>query len=373
MRSFTRSLLIGFISLIASHSSAAPDSDALGKILAIGPEGKGNAEAGQAWQQLATLPPSELTALLTAMDGANSLSQNWLRAAIETIATRAHKENQLPQQDLTAFIADTRHDDAPRLLAYELLLRHSPQQAEQVRPNLLHDPAAELRIYPVETLIQKGQKHLADNQNPQAIEAFQTALSGARDQDQINTLAEHLRKLDQQVDLPTHFGFLMSWHLIAPFTNVERKGFDTVFPPEQNIDLNASYPGKGQQATWKPFTSQEDNGIIDFNKAFDSLKEVTGYAHTVFHATEERPAELRLGCKNGWKIWFNGQLLFGRDEYHRGMKMDQYKFPVTLQKGPNTILVKCCQNEQTETWTAEWNFQLRICDSTGTAILSAQP
>jgi hypothetical protein len=42
---------------------------------------------------------------------------------------------------------------------------------------------------------------------------------------------------------------------------------------------------------------------------------------------------------------------------------------VTLKKGKNTLLVKCCQNEQTEQWTVEWRFQLRICDATGTAIL----
>ena len=89
----------------------------------------------------------------------------------------------------------------------------------------------------------------------------------------------------------------------------------------------------------------------------------------VYKRQTERDAEIRLGCKNAWKIWLNGDLVFGRDEYHRGKEIDQYRLPVKLRKGPNAILVKCCQNEQTETWTVEWEFQLRICDSTGTAIL----
>lgn len=72
-------------------------------------------------------------------------------------------------------------------------------------------------------------------------------------------------------------------------------------------------------------------------------------------------AELRLGCKNGWKVWLNGEMLFGRDEYHRGMKLDQYKLPIHLKKGKNSILIKCCQNEQTEQWTVEWQFQIRAC------------
>lgn len=97
---------------------------------------------------------------------------------------------------------------------------------------------------------------------------------------------------------------------------------------------------------------------------------MTGYAFTEFNAAAAGPAELRLGCKNGWKVWFNGALLFGRDEYHRGARIDQYRLPVTLKAGKNTILVKACQNEEVKDWTKEWEFQLRVCDASGTAILA---
>jgi hypothetical protein len=63
-------------------------------------------------------------------------------------------------------------------------------------------------------------------------------------------------------------------------------------------------------------------------------------------------------------------LLFGRDEYHRGIRIDQYILPIQLKRGKNTLLVKACQNEQEQDWTVQWQFQLRICDSTGTAIHS---
>jgi len=69
-------------------------------------------------------------------------------------------------------------------------------------------------------------------------------------------------------------------------------------------------------------------------------------------------------------VWFNGKLLFGRDEYHRGSRIDQYRLPVELKAGKNTILVKVCQNEEVKDWTKEWEFQLRVCDATGTAILA---
>ncbi|MEZ5327020.1 MAG: hypothetical protein R3F19_18375 [Verrucomicrobiales bacterium] len=35
------------------------------------------------------------------------------------------------------------------------------------------------------------------------------------------------------------------------------------------------------------------------------------------------------GSKNAWKIWLNGELIFGRDEYHRGAAIDQIPLPVS--------------------------------------------
>jgi len=32
--------------------------------------------------------------------------------------------------------------------------------------------------------------------------------------------------------------------------------------------------------------------------------------------------------------------------------------------------VKVCQDGQTKDWTKEWQFQFRVCDATGTAILA---
>jgi hypothetical protein len=163
----------------------------------------------------------------------------------------------------------------------------------------------------------------------------------------------------------------MKWKVIGPFDNTDRKGFETVFPPEKELRLDSVYEGKGKQVKWVPFESTNEYGKLDFNQPLGSEKEVTGYAVTTIDAPAEREAELRLGCKNAWKIWLNGELLFGRDEYHRGQQMDQYKLKCRLKKGANTVLVKCCQNEQKEAWTVEWEFQLRLCDSTGTALLAS--
>ena len=97
---------------------------------------------------------------------------------------------------------------------------------------------------------------------------------------------------------------------------------------------------------------------------------MAGYAYAEFNSESKRPVELRLGCKNAWKVWLNGKFLFGRDEYHRGMEIDQYRMAGELKKGKNVILVKICQNEQTEQWTKEWEFQLRVTDPLGAVVAS---
>lgn len=371
MKLFPLSML--WLALFAAGSAVCPLQAAPGdleKIRSVGSEGAGNEAATAAWKSLAQSDPKELVAILKGMNGANPLAQNWLRAAVESVADRARAADAFPVADLAALVKDTGNDTAPRLLAYELLQSDAATVAAELRPGLLNDPAAELRLFAVAELLEAGEALKKKDDKAGAVQAFKKALDGARDEEQINALAKGLRDLGEKVDLPRHFGFLMDWHLIAPFTNVDRGGFDTAFPPEQGVDLKAKYPGKGTEAAWVPYQSKDEYGMIDFNTPFGMLKEVTGYAYTEFESGEERAAEIRLGCKNGWKVWFNGKLLFGRDEYHRGMKLDQYKLPITLKKGKNTLLVKCCQNEQTEQWTVEWRFQLRICDSTGTAILS---
>lgn len=359
------------LALVAAAGPALADLTAdLNLLRAVEKEGKGNAEASKAWQNVGQAKADDLPKLLAAMDGANPLAANWLRGAIGAVEQREAKA--LPVPALVAFVKDTKHSPEARATAFDLVLHHAASEAEKLTPQLIEDPSAELRRHPVAKLTEEGQALLAKGDKDGAAKAFKKAMQGARDEDQIKALAKQLRGLNEQVDLPKHFGFLMHWHMIAPFSNNERKGFDAVYPPEEKVDFKATYPGKGKEAVWQDFTSTDEYGKIDFNKPFGMEKEVVGYAATDFVSTTERDAEIRIGCKNGWKVWLNGKLLFARDEYHRGAKLDQYKLPCHLKAGANTLLVKCCQNEQKETWTVEWEFQLRVCDATGTAILAAK-
>jgi hypothetical protein len=334
----------------------------------VGPEGAGNDKASEAWKNVAQAGPGALALLLGQTGKTGAVADNWLRLAGNVIVDRALKSGaSLPLAELEAFVRETSNLDAARLLAFDLLAQADPAKAKAVELTLTDDPVQALRRGAVAHLISAA----AALEGEAAKTAYQEALRLVRDEDQTKAVAEALRKMGETVDLPKHFGFITRWDIIGPFDNAERKGFDAQFGPEKDRAMAAKYEGKTGKVSWKQYESTDEYGKIDFNKPLTPLKEATAYAMASFESNEEREVELRLGCKNAWKVWVNGVLLFGRDEYHRGQRMDQYKLKCRMRQGVNTILVKCCQNEQTESWTAEWEFQLRVCDSTGTALLSA--
>lgn len=343
--------------------------ESIKSLASVGREGQGNEAASAAWQQVVAAGPNALPPLLAAAGQGSAVADNWLRVAGNAIVDAAVRDKApIPVAELEAFLRDVTRPDSARQLAFDLLKAADAGKADSIEPSLLSDPVQDLRRGAVQRLIDAAK---AIKEPEEAKTAYQQALNAVRDEDQTNFIAAELKKLGVPVDLPKHFGFIVDWKVIGPFENTERKGFDTVFPPETEQRLDAVYPGKSGDVKWQSFVSKDEYGKLDFNKPLGMLKEVTGYAFATFDSAEAREAELRLGSKNGWKVWLNGELLFGRDEYHRGQQMDQYKLRCQLKKGANTVLVKCCQNEQKEQWTVEWEFQLRVCDRAGTAILAA--
>ena len=348
-----------------SQTNPSDPAQHIAIIQKVGLKGAGNPEAAVAFQKLSQARASSILPLLRAIEKSNPIARNWLRSAVEAIVERelAAKKS-LPFEELESFLADRNQAPEARRLAFDLMLAIDRETSEKLIPGFIDDPSTELRRDAVALLMGSSRKAGED------ATTYRKALDAARDVDQIQEIAKALTELKEKVDLSRHFGFLTNWQVIGPFHNSERKGFAEVFPPEKGVDLKASYEGKESEVTWQALSTDDPYGKVDFNKPYGKLKEVTGYAYHEFDAGEARPAELRLGCKNAWKIWLNGKLVFERDEYHRGQRIDQYIMPVELRKGSNTILLKLCQNEQKQDWTVQWEFQLRVCDATGTAILA---
>jgi hypothetical protein len=340
--------------------------------LAVGDKGRGNAEAAKAWREVVQSDAATLPDLLVALNGASPLAANWIRGAIDAIAQRELDRGKLPTAALEEFVLDTSHAPRARRLAYEWLARADKTTPDRLIPGMLNDPSTEFRRDAVARLLaEAGKTPESDTAARRAL--YQKALAGARDKDQVETIAAALKKLGQEVDLATHYGFLLRWKVIGPFDNVGGKGFNVAYPPENAIDVKASYPGKKEEVSWSDHETKDPYGKVDLNKAVGKHMGAAAYALADFQSDKQQKVHVRITSLCAVKLWVNGRALAAHEVYHSGPagEIDTYIAEAALQPGKNVILVKCLQNEQTEDWAQNWDFQLRVCDATGTAVLSA--
>ncbi len=341
----------------------------LATLKSVGREGSGNVEAARAWRTLSKADAASLPEVLAAWDDADPTAANWLRAAVDVIAERAvHAKKPLPAAELEAFVRQKQHNGSARRLAYEWLVRVDPAAPSRLLSGMLNDPSLELRRDAVALAIKDGQT-LAARDKVAGRQALERAFEGARDRDQVEALSAELKKLGAPVDLAKHFNFIIGWNLIGPFDNHDRKGFDKTYPPELDVDLQASYQGKdGVIVRWAPGATTDPFGMLDLNKLIGKHMGAVAFAVADVESTAAQPVQIRVGSNNAVKIYLNGKLLFGREEYHHGIEMDQYVASGELKAGKNRVLLKVCQNEQTDDWAQNWSFQLRLTDSVGGAI-----
>ncbi len=334
----------------------------------IEPGGLGHEPAVAAIQILNGASAAQVPELLQAMDGTNPLAANWLRGAIQSALAGS---SEVPREAIRAFLDDQQRPADGRLMAYELLVADQPELAENLLPGLVDDPCLRLRYKAIAWLIER------DKQDTHAdVRGLIFALLNARDVSQIQEIARRLDQRNIYVDLQKTLGVVSEWQIAGAFDNREEKGFDVPHGPElnlANIDTSASYQDTIDQQTvgWIRHVTNDPNGIVNLNELLGNLKGATAYATAQFNAAEDAECQIRIGCINAHKVWLNGTELINNEIYHVGMMPDQFSGTGRLKQGPNTILIKVCQNEQEQPWAQDWMFQLRICTPDGAAIQPA--
>jgi hypothetical protein len=337
---------------------------ALETLRTAGPGGSGQAQFQTAWQKVASSDSSAIVTILQAMPDSNPLAQNWLRSTVDTIAERTLQSGGLlPTAELELFLLDNSHAPRARRIAYEWLVEVTPGPTSELLSQLLNDPSLEIRFEAVAQLMGKAE---TTEDTAVKIETYRKAVAAARDKQQIDQCIDAIQKLGETVDTNSLMGFIPTWQLIGPFDNVGKKGFAISYPPEQVVDLTATHAGKEGDVTWRPLTTTTDSAKVDFNKVIDKHMGVVAYAWISILSPTQQAVECRWMTPNASKLWVNGKLLAEHEIYHAASNpFDQYKAPAELRKGPNTILLKVCQNEQTDSWAQEWEFQLRLTDQLG--------
>jgi hypothetical protein len=158
--------------------------------------------------------------------------------------------------------------------------------------------------------------------------------------------------------------FITDWWVIGPFdlgaTEEELSspdeappGFEIPYGPEQKIDFEKDYPGKGDEwVSWKEAKANPD-GFLDLNQAIGPEASAVAYAACEFTSSQDLDTPILVGSDDGCKVWLNGKLVFAKHIW-RGAEPDQDFADVHLSKGTNRILLKV------ENTHGGWGFYCRI-------------
>jgi len=179
------------------------------------------------------------------------------------------------------------------------------------------------------------------------------------------------------------FSIQNDWIIISPFDNTDNIGFDTVYPPEIEINLDKFYAGKGRIVKWGKFGEDlwDDRRFdiyTDLAYAYFDSFERTGieygwnninlrcisYLLTYVNCPEDMDVQFRIGSVNGIKVWVNNKFVFGTDTV-RTCSPDQDIFPAQLVKGKNVVLLKLASKSRNP-----FGFYFRVTDPDGNPIPS---
>jgi hypothetical protein len=142
--------------------------------------------------------------------------------------------------------------------------------------------------------------------------------------------------------------FIPEWYVIGPFPNeresdILRYGLDTVYPPEEEINLTKEYIGAdSQRVKWEKYKTPERG----YFKLWDKCKPyefVVCYALTYVYSPEEQSVPLLIGSDDGSKVFLNDEELY-RFLDVRIAAPDQDNVKLNLKKGWNKLLLKIENN-----------------------------
>lgn len=350
--------------VLAQPIWAGEIDDAVAVLKSVKGEGKDNEKAAASWRELVGAGVKALPSVLAGFDGADAIAVNWLRTAVEAIADNEQRAGRkLPVDQLEAFVLDAKRGPRGREIALDLAIQTDSASRGRLAPSLLDDAAAGVRREAVAYALENLQKKYPKMTEPGAADALKELLAKAREVDQVEKIAKHIKTAGDSIDLVKHYGIVTRWQVAGPFDNTKLKGFAAPMP---------------DKVEWKDFATGFDRGVVDLYAAFGKPKglnketkkkeAVYALARTEVESTNERPIEIRAQSANAIRIFLNGKEVFARDAYHHGERMDQHIGRGTLKAGKNEIRVKVCQDDRPMEWTFDWQFQLRISDDIGGAV-----
>jgi hypothetical protein len=100
--------------------------------------------------------------------------------------------------------------------------------------------------------------------------------------------------------------YLDSWYLLGPFAAERRNALQTVYPPEEHVDLDGTYTGlDGRTLTWQ-YASRGFDPFIPPDRA----ERAVYYATTELRVDEGRDVWLAIAADDDSMLWLDGRLVW---------------------------------------------------------------
>ena len=179
-------------------------------------------------------------------------------------------------------------------------------------------------------------------------------------------VAGDLRRLGVATDLAAREGFVTQWWVIGPFPNPGGAAFNTAYFPEQEIDLSKEYQQDGKTVKWRPYHSDDAQGIVPFGRLFQPTDDMCAYGCTEVAVDQGQDGLFRIGSDDGVVCWLNGARIHANNAT-RGLTVDEDVVKAHLEPGANRILLKVLNGG------GEWAGVLRITDLNGSPIKFKAP
>jgi hypothetical protein len=127
-----------------------------------------------------------------------------------------------------------------------------------------------------------------------------------------------------------------AWYIIGPFPNRWRSQIETSFPPELEIDRDATYEGRdGRPISWQ-YVRTPRVGIIPP----DMVDFAVYYAYTEINCATPLDCWLAIGSDDYSKVWLNGLLIWSGSKNEKIWSATEGFRRVHLQQGVNKILYR---------------------------------
>lgn len=135
--------------------------------------------------------------------------------------------------------------------------------------------------------------------------------------------------------------YVDTWYVIGPWENKGRIDYETIHPPEFEVDLSKSYldgkktaDGQPRELKWA-FTQGSNMKIVPPEEQGNS----TYYAWTEVYFEEDRDMLLAIASDDAAKVWINDMLVW-EDHGQSAWNLDEGFRVVYFKKGFNKVLVR---------------------------------